>query len=81
MSNGTKEFEAAQAQTLCMVAGQEFERICYGNEADDWGAEQSPCHDCGVAKGQYHLIGCDVERCPKCGGQAIYCECEDAENS
>lgn len=33
------------------------------------------CHDCNVAKGQLHHPGCDMERCPKCGGQAIGCDC------
>lgn len=81
MSDGwTKDFEEAQAQTRHIIAGQESERICYGNEAEDWGAHRGTCHDCGVAKDQYHLIGCDVERCPKCVGQAIYCECEDAKD-
>ncbi len=33
------------------------------------------CHDCGIKHGGLHHRGCDVERCPKCKGQLISCEC------
>jgi hypothetical protein len=33
------------------------------------------CHDCGAKPGELHQLGCDVERCPLCGDQAIGCDC------
>lgn len=35
------------------------------------------CHDCSIMNGfpNYHHPGCDMERCPICGGQAISCDC------
>jgi hypothetical protein len=31
------------------------------------------CHDCGASPGEYHELGCDVERCPRCGYQLLTC--------
>ncbi len=33
------------------------------------------CHDCLVAEGEIHDLGCDMERCPFCGHQIISCMC------
>jgi hypothetical protein len=33
------------------------------------------CHDCNCLEGEFHQPGCDMERCPFCGGQLISCDC------
>jgi hypothetical protein len=33
------------------------------------------CVDCGVEKGAWHHLGCDMEECPRCGWQLISCGC------
>ena len=33
------------------------------------------CHDCNCNEGELHHSGCDMERCPFCGGQLISCNC------
>ena len=38
------------------------------------------CPDCDVEVGEFHLPGCDIERCPKCTGQAISCGCTHGED-
>jgi len=42
--------------------------------------ENERCHDCGILAGNYHHPGCDMEVCPRCGGQLISCGCLDEED-
>lgn len=37
--------------------------------------EEKKCHDCGCREGEIHSLGCDMERCPFCGGQLVTCDC------
>lgn len=56
------------------VKGIEYKRIKYGEEPNNR-PKQECCPDCAVRKGLYHAFNCDWEQCPKCGGQALSCEC------
>ena len=38
------------------------------------------CGDCGVSEGQYHILYCEMERCPFCLGQVLSCGCSAYDN-
>ena len=54
-----------------------FERILAGSERDLWPkmGDNDICHDCNAKRGQYHHLGCDMERCPMCKRQLLSCGC------
>jgi hypothetical protein len=69
----------AQAITHYELGDGRYPRIKFGDEPHMLGNTayaKSPCHDCAVVKGEFHVPDCDVEECPRCGGQMITCGCE-----
>jgi HEPN domain-containing protein len=74
-----QDIVAAQKIPFFEESGKKYARYKYGEESR-WlalGSEYSetPCHDCGVVKGQFHAERCDVEQCPKCDRQLLGCGC------
>ena len=61
----------AQKKTVYHINGADFSR-----EPHTGYDETDICHDCVAEPGELHVPGCDVERCPCCGGQAISCSCK-----
>jgi len=80
MTQSAWDFEREDAQFVTheTIVGKVFARLRYGSEV---GFPVKPkCWSCGVLEGQYHVPGlCDVERCPRCGGQRRCCDCHAAE--
>ncbi len=56
------------------LAGERYERLPYRPPRSQRDAALR-CHDCGVRPDGFHHFGCDMERCPRCGGQLFCCDC------
>ncbi len=58
------------------AAGNGLGAVKYPAIPENTQTDGGRCHDCNALAGQLHHPGCDMERCPKCGGQAIGCGCD-----
>lgn len=72
-----ERIEAAQAILVLSMGGATYGRIRFGSEQDDLGADEHPCRDCRVVKGEFHVPSCDGEECPRCHAQLITCDCPE----
>ncbi len=76
-----------EEQTTYAIVGINYPRIRYGDEkrfGEDWhdrvyAVKSHPCHDCNAFPGAFHVPGCDMEECPRCGHQSISCACDEEE--
>ena len=64
----------SQKNPRYVIGGKPMERVRHGADAAE-GETVPTCRDCAAAPGQFHVPGCCLERCPRCSGQAIGCEC------
>ena len=64
----------SQKNPCYVIDGKSMPRVRHGAEAAE-GETVPTCRDCAAAPGQFHVPGCCIEVCPRCGGQAIGCEC------
>lgn len=77
--NGVKITEAefaricAETDQTVVIEGKKYQRVRYGDEKAPSGARE--CEDCGAAKGQLHVFGCDSEYCPACCLLPESCDC------
>jgi hypothetical protein len=65
----------AQREPTYTICDREYERIPFGDDHISNASPHSLCRDCGAAVGELHVPTCCWEQCPRCGGQAISCDC------
>jgi hypothetical protein len=67
---------AAQEIRTYLIGGEALPRIRFGDAGGEESYESDePCDFCRASKGQFHIVGCAGERCPKCENTLIQCEC------
>lgn len=67
----------AQKLTTLPILGTRYPRVAHGTGRR--GSGDGPCEDCAVLPGQLHVLGCDLEECPRCAAQLLTCACFDAD--
>jgi len=77
------EREMTTADTCSVDAlhldGERVGMIPWGRERPRWSSARR-CPDCGVDRGGFHHLGCDIQQCPCCRGQMLSCGCRFDED-
>ncbi len=71
-----EEIKRAQEKATYLINGDVFERVAFGEERHLTERPKNPCLGCAVRPGEYHVSGCEYERCPACGKVALECDCQ-----
>lgn len=68
----------AEAQSECtyLIQKVEYGRISFGDDHAGKSTTLQRCRDCNAVRGELHVPLCCLEECPRCGGQAISCDCD-----
>ena len=66
----------AQDNRSYTICGTAYYRIPFGEDLFGSETEWRHCRDCGAQRGELHVPTCCWEQCPRCGDQAISCECQ-----
>ncbi len=53
-----------------VINGEEYQRV---RVVESPFYEGEPNCECGCEIGEVHHVGCDLEECPRCGGQFLSC--------
>ena len=69
----------AQADRTSTICGHADMRIPNGSDDVGHASTRPACRDCGAARGELHVPTCCWEQCPRCGGQAVSCDCESVD--
>ena len=71
-----KEMRDSKVES-CTHQGIQIDNKIYARNTTYYDVNER-CHDCGILNkpGNIHHISCDIERCPKCNGQLILCDCK-----
>lgn len=59
-----------------LIEGTEYRRVQVGQEKSARDIPPRPCPICGIASGEFHTQGCELEECPRCHDTINLCGCE-----